>query len=343
MASEGDLCGIGNPLLDISANADESFLKKYDLEANNAILTEDKHLPMFKDMIDNLEVEYIPGGATQNTFRVVQWVLDKPKVCTFFGCIGEDDYGKKLSEGMASAGCNARYQINKEVSTGTCACVITSGGKNRSLAANLAAANHFNESHFEDKENWDLVVKGKLFYSAGFHLTVSPDSMLRMAKYAAENNKIYCTNLSAPFLCQFFSEPMMKLMPYVDFLFGNETEAVSFSEAQNFGTKDVKEIALKAAELEKVNKGRKRTVVFTQGDQATIVVKDGEVTEYPILPIKADQIVDTNGAGDAFVGGFLAQLVQDQDIARCVACGHYAASYIIQQSGTTMKDKADFK
>nr|XP_054773456.1 uncharacterized protein LOC129281555 [Lytechinus pictus] len=307
--SEGDLCGIGNPLLDISANADETFLKKYDLEANNAILTEDKHIPMFKDMIDNLEVEYIPGGATQNTFRVVQWVLNKPKVCTFFGCIGEDDYGKKLSEGMASAGCNARYQINKEVSTGTCACVITSGGKNRSLAANLAAANHFNESHFEDKENWDLVVKGKLFYSAGFHLTVSPDSMLRLAKHAAENNKIYCTNLSAPFLCQFFSEPMMKLMPYVDFLFGNET----------------------------------RTVVFTQGDQATIVVKDGQVTEYPILPIKADQIVDTNGAGDAFVGGFLAQLVQDQDIARCVACGHYAASYIIQQSGTTMKDKSDFK
>jgi hypothetical protein len=30
-------------------------------------------------------------------------------------------------------------------------------------------------------------------------------------------------NLSAPFLSQFFKEPMMEAMPYVDILFGNET------------------------------------------------------------------------------------------------------------------------
>ena len=28
--------------------------------------------------------------------------------------------------------------------------------------------------------------------------------MLRVAKYCAQNNKTYCLNLSAPFLCQFF-------------------------------------------------------------------------------------------------------------------------------------------
>ena len=27
------------------------------------------------------------------------------------------------------------------------------------------------------------------------------------------------------------------------------------------------------------------------------------VTEYPVIPVKPDDIVDTNGAGDAFVGG----------------------------------------
>ena len=30
---------------------------------------------------------------------------------------------------------------------------------------------------------------------------------------------------------------------------------------------------------------------------------DGKVTEYPVIPIKSADIVDTNGAGDAFVGG----------------------------------------
>ena len=32
---------------------------------------------------------------------------------------------------------------------------------------------------------------------------------------------------------------------------------------------------------------------------------DGKVTEYPIISIKEEDIVDTNGAGDAFVGGTL--------------------------------------
>lgn len=30
---------------------------------------------------------------------------------------------------------------------------------------------------------------------------------------------------------------------------------------------------------------------------------DGKTTEYPVIPIADKDIVDTNGAGDAFVGG----------------------------------------
>ena len=36
---------------------------------------------------------------------------------------------------------------------------------------------------------------------------------------------------------------------------------------------------------------------------------DGKITEYPIIPIKEEDIVDTNGAGDAFVGGEITQLI----------------------------------
>ena len=32
-------------------------------------------------------------------------------------------------------------------------------------------------------------------------------------------------------------------------------------------------------------------------------VLDGTLTEFPVLAISEDSIVDTNGAGDAFVGG----------------------------------------
>lgn len=340
-ASEGALCGLGNPLLDISANTDVEFLAKYDLKANDAILTEEKHIPIFKDMEEKYDVEYIPGGATQNSLRVAQWILDTPKISSFFGCIGKDDFGKRLADGMEQAGCVARYQINESVSTGTCACVIT--GKNRSLAANLAAANCYKKDHLVNPENWAFVEKCQVMYSAGFHLTVAPDAMLELGKHAAEKNKIFCTNLSAPFLCQFFKDPQMQLMPYVDYLFGNETEAAVFAKEQNLGTEDLQEIALKVAALPKENKQRERIVVFTQGDKPTIVATGGKVQTYDIIPIKAEAILDTNGAGDAFVGGFLAQLVQGKDIQKCVDCGNFAARYIIQRSGTTMEGKANYE
>ena len=47
------------------------------------------------------------------------------------------------------------------------------------------------------------------------------------------------------------------------------------------------------------------------------------------------KIVDTNGAGDAFVGEFLAQLALGKSIKDCVKVGIWAATEIIQQSGCT--------
>lgn len=38
---------LGNPLLDISADVNDDFLKKYDLESNTAILAEEKHLLLY--------------------------------------------------------------------------------------------------------------------------------------------------------------------------------------------------------------------------------------------------------------------------------------------------------
>lgn len=63
---------MGNPLLDISANVDEDFLSKYDMKPNNAILAEEKHKPLYDEMVEKYKVDYIPGGATQNALRVAQ-------------------------------------------------------------------------------------------------------------------------------------------------------------------------------------------------------------------------------------------------------------------------------
>ncbi|KAK3737355.1 hypothetical protein RRG08_036759 [Elysia crispata] len=341
MAEKGILLGYGNPLLDISVQASKDYLEKYGLEANNAILAEDKHKPMYAEMSEQFkDVEYVPGGAALNTTRVAQWLLQNPGATSFFGCIAHDKFGDILTKAAKSAGVDVKFQYTTKEPTGTCAVVCTD--KNRSLVANLAAANCFSEDHLDDVQNWEQVEKAKFYYFAGYPLTVCPAAMLRIAKHAAEKNKVVCMNMSAPFLCTFFKEPMLQMLPYADYWFGNESEADEFAKVNEFGTTDRKEIAKKMGTWDKVNKSRPRIVVITQGSDPVLVYADGQVKEYPVITIKSDAIVDSNGAGDSFVGGFLSQLVQGKSLSECIRCGHHTANIVLQRTGCTLPEKPTF-
>lgn len=338
---DGMLFGMGNPLLDISAHGDQEFLDKYGMKPNDAILAEEKHMPLYDEMVSRYDVAYVAGGATQNALRTAQWLLGRPNVSTFFGCVGRDATSETLRAAARKDGVNVVYQYNDETPTGRCAVVVTQNGTCRSLNAHLAAANCFTPAHLEDPANWALVEKAHYFYVSGFFLTVSIESILKVAKFAAEHNRVFMMNLSAPFLSQFFKEQQMQAFPYVDVLFGNETEAETFATEQKFGTSDIKEIALKTAALPKVNTKRNRLVVFTQGEQDVVVANDGKVLTFPVG--KVENVLDTNGAGDGFVGGFLAQYIQGRPLETCVRCGVYAAQVVIQREGCTFPERPDFK
>ncbi|CAH2321672.1 adenosine kinase isoform X1 [Pelobates cultripes] len=355
--SENTLFGMGNPLLDICAVVDKDFLDKYGLKANDQILAEEKHKELFEELVKRFKVDYHAGGSTQNSVKVAQWMIQKPhKVATFFGCIGTDKFGEILKKKAEEAHVDAHYYEQTEQPTGTCAACITGDNRDlssmlinapcvsRSLVANLAAANCYDKTkHLDLKENWQLVEKAKVYYIAGFFLTVSPESILKVATQSSENNKIFCMNLSAPFISQFYKEPLMKAMPYVDILFGNETEAAAFAREQGFETEDIKEIARKAQALPKDNTKRPRIVVFTQGHEDTIMATENEVVSFPVIEIDQSKIVDTNGAGDAFVGGFLSQLVNEKPLEECIRAGHYSANVVIKRAGCTLPEKPDFK
>ncbi len=338
---EGVLVGLGNPLLDITIKADEAFLKKYELEANNAILAEPKHQPMFPDMIQNFNPEFIAGGATQNTIRVAQWMLQKTHATTFFGCVGNDKEAETLRQKGGEAGVNVRYQVNTSVGTGLCGAVIT--GENRSLIAELGAALYFHHSFLQEQENMDLIRKAQVFYVGGFPFPVTPQSVKLIADHACTTNKTLVMNLSAPYLCHFFLNPKINIMPYIDILFCNESEAATFCDMAGIKTKDIQEMAKEVAKLPKKNTNRNRIVIFTQGRDPTVVCKDGQVTMHPILPVEKKLIKDTNGCGDSFVGGFLSQLVQGKPIEDCLRAGNYAARVVIQHWGCTYPPKPDFK
>lgn len=344
--TEGVILGMGNPLLDISAAVSEEVLNKYGLAPNNAILAEEKHMPLYEELAAEDGVIYIAGGATQNSIRVAQWMLQEEKATSYFGAIGDDDFGKRMTSCCEEDNVNVQYYVNPDTPTGTCAVVIT--GNDRSLVANLSAANTYKIDHLKKQKQWAVVEKAKIFYTAGFFLTVSPDSMMAVGKHAAEHKKIMSFNLSAPFLMQVppFFEAMKNLLPYVDICFGNETEAGVLSEAMEWNAEKVEDIAKLLAQYPKET-SRPRTVVFTQGSSSTIVVVGDEnriwsVDYYNVIPIKAADIVDTNGAGDAFVGGFLSGLAKGSTTEKCVDRGHYAANVIIQQSGCAFPGKPTF-
>eukprot|EP00160_Parvularia_atlantis_P018992 Unigene7250_Nuclearia_a/m.22260 Unigene7250_Nuclearia_a/g.22260 ORF Unigene7250_Nuclearia_a/g.22260 Unigene7250_Nuclearia_a/m.22260 type:complete len:345 (-) Unigene7250_Nuclearia_a:107-1141(-) len=334
MSLDVQLLGMENPLLDISAEVDDALLQKYGLKSNDAILAEPKHLPIYDELVAGYKVDYIAGGSTQNTMRVGAWALQQPKRFAFMGCVGKDANGDKLRAVAEAAGVDVRYRVDPETPTGVCGVLLT--GKHRSMVTNLAAANKYTEEHLLLPDNWAYVEGAKFFYSTGYFVTVSPASIMRVAKHAAETNKIYAFNLAAPFVSQFFTEPLMASSPYWDILFGNEEEARTFAKVNNFGTEDVTEIALKIAALPKANASRARLVLITQGALPTVVVENGVASEHPVLSIKLEEIVDTNGAGDAFVGGFLAALVRGKTTAECVRTGQYAARVILQQPGCTL-------
>ena len=337
---EGVLLGLGNPLLDITVYTDTDFLQRYDLQANNAIIATAKHQAMFKEMV-NMKPSYIAGGATQNSIRVAQWLLQKPRATTFFGGVGDDDFEHILEDKASEVGVKVCYQVHPGMRTGVCGAIIT--GEDRSLVTELGAAEHFTEQYLHQQDNWSYVEKARFFYIGGFVLPVSPDAVLSIARHSAEHSKTLVTNLHATFLAKHFADPDVGLMQYVDILFGNGDEAAEFSRVAGFNTNDIKEIAAKTAALPKANPGRSRWVIFTQGKQPTIVAIDGKILEIPVKPISPELIIDTNGCGDSFVGGFLAQLVKGHSVDECIRCGSYAAKVVIQNYGCTFPDKPDFQ
>merc|ERR1711870_52962 len=194
-------------------------------------------------------------------------------------------------------------------------------------------------------ENLEVVKGAKIIYSAGFFITVSTDSMKLAAKEAAASGAKYCLNLSAPFLMQVppFKAFIVEILPMVDFLFCNETEARTYAETEGWETTDAAFIATRLSLIPSAKAGTHRTVVVTQGSDPTIVAVNGHVTEHAIIALPKEKLVDTNGAGDAYVGGFLAALSKGLTVAECCKAGAYAASVVVQHSGCTYPAVPDYK
>jgi adenosine kinase len=204
------ILGLGNPLLDISVEVkDLALVERYGLKMGNAILAAAEHAPLYAELVDTFGapggsgVQYIAGGATQNSVRVAQWVSGEPAgFAAYVGCVGDDAFGKTLAAAAAADGVTALYQVTADKPTGTCAVIVHE--QERSLVANLAAAEALAEAHLDSEAVAAAVASAKVVYCAGFPLTHAGGaaSVQRLGKACADGNKVFATNLSAPFIVQ---------------------------------------------------------------------------------------------------------------------------------------------
>jgi len=74
-------------------------------------------------------------------------------------------------------------------------------------------------------------------------------------------------------------------------------------------------------------------VIVTLGMKGALLSVDGANYEVPAFP--SEKLVDPTGAGDAFIGGLLAEYVKGEDLLWCACAGSAAASLVVEAVGPT--------
>eukprot|EP01062_Namystynia_karyoxenos_P014394 TRINITY_DN15188_c0_g1_i1.p1 TRINITY_DN15188_c0_g1~~TRINITY_DN15188_c0_g1_i1.p1 ORF type:complete len:806 (+),score=245.96 TRINITY_DN15188_c0_g1_i1:96-2513(+) len=334
------ILGLCNPLLDMLLHVEFEELARWEVSSNSACLAQQKHDVLFEELLHRPGVQLVPGGSGLNTCRYAQWLLSRRGSAAYLGTVGEDDVGALLIDAARREGVlMPRVQIGGgQHSSGTCAVLVT--GMDRSLIARLGASGIFPRGWLGRGDVAHLLESVRLLYVTGFFLRSAPEATMAVAENARATGRPFCLNISAAFLAKCFSQLFEEVMPYVDYLFGNEEESRALVESMGIdcpsaGLPDV------AAALQRLPHGADsahspRVVVLTQGPEPTVIATKDGTTEYPTLRLRAKAVVDTNGAGDAFVAGFLSGVVSGADMQQCCEKARFAAAVVVGRDGCSV-------
>jgi adenosine kinase len=180
-----------------------------------------------------------------------------------------------------------------------------------------------------------------MVYATAFFITSNVEAMRQVGRYCAENDKPMVFNIAAPFLLFTNFDDVMDAIEHADYVFCNEDEASTFAEKQGFQAADRRAAGKYMCQYKKANAKRNRVSIVTQGAEPIIVhIGQGEgkepiYMEIPIPAIAKEKIVDTNGCGDACVGGFLAAMHQGKSLQEALVQGVSISGHVLCQDGAT--------
>ena len=322
------------------------------------LLFSPKSLPTPGMTVLSKNVKKAAGGKGANQAYAAGKPLSSssPSSVSFFGCVGEDEFGEKSLDSLKSVGVNTdNVHVRKEEATAMASVVIDEKGENQ-ICVGSSANNLVNA-----KEWIEIVEKHEQKPVALLlQMEIPPSEVFEAIRYCSENDIISILN-AAP-----ADEPIpTETLEMLNILIVNEHEvlqvrdsvlregyAMAVPRIYSDGHNDDAELSTDVVAQD----ARAVAHQLARSFELVVIVTLGEEGCAAVLPVRptdndapsgeesdaidtiyssalknlkdGEKIVSAVGAGDAFVGAFCSYLIEGKDMHTCLraasACGTLA-------------------
>lgn len=265
-------------------------------------------------IFDTLEMH--TGGCAVNTANA----LGKMGISTaVISKTGADNFRDFLIKDMRSNNVNTDGIVADEnVSTSFTFVMVPSDGQRRFLHTPAA-----NASFSYDDIDFDIVASAKILHIAGTFLmeTFDGEQTGRALEKAKSMGLITAIDTAFNNRLSDWDAKMKPCYPHIDYFLPSIEEAEKLSGMQD------------PPQMARYFKDRGCKVVGIKiGSRGSYVLSENEEFE---MGIYDTDVVDTSGAGDAFVAGFLAGVSKGWELQQCARFGTAVAAFCVQSIGTT--------
>lgn len=308
-----EILGIGNALVDVVSQVDESFLEKHELiKGAMTLIDAQRAEALYAEMPSTIECS---GGSVANTMVGLSMLGSS---VAYIGKVRQDPLGEVFIEDIRSNGVEVPLEaFPSGPGTGRCMIFVTSDAQ-RTMQTFLGASATLSPSDIDP-----LVVESAgIVYLEGYLFDPPPakQAFFKAAEIAHRSGSKVALSLSDSFCVDRHRDDFQKLVEqHVDVLFANEQEATSL-----YQTTDLKEAIGRIA-------SHCELAAITLGEKGSMVISKEVVLDVP--SIKVDDVLDTTGAGDLYASGFLYGLVDGRDPAACADLAGATAAEIVRQFG----------
>ncbi len=308
-----DVVGIGNALVDVIAQASDSFLDEHGLTKGwMDLIDTDRAVSLYRALGSAVEMS---GGSAANTMC---GLASFGGSAAYVGKVDDDELGRVFGHDLLAVGVEfAPARTPADIPTGRCIIVVTPDAE-RTMNTYLGASSMLGRDDLDD----EIIAHGRVLYMEGylFDRDEAKAAFRHAATVAHGAGRMVSLTLSDSFCVDRHRDDFRDLVSdEIDLLFGNAAELKSLYEV------DDTDAAI--AELRR----HCHLAVITVGAEGSVVVTRDELIRIPPVPVL--RVVDTTGAGDLFAAGFLRGITTGADLRRCGQLGSIAAAEVISHVG----------